>query len=82
MHQVQSRSMTRLNRSRPGEWPTTVSDLPLILTETQLAHLRGVSIRTLQRDRRRGGSIPFKRLGRKIFYSRDAILSYFGKLHR
>jgi len=61
-----------------GEWPTAISDLPLVLTEPQLAHVRGVTVRTLQRDRRRGGSIPFKRVGRKIFYARDDVLLYFG----
>jgi hypothetical protein len=61
-----------------GEWPTAVSDLPLVLTEPQLAHVRGVTVRTLQRDRRRGDSIPFKRIGRRIYYARDDVLSYFG----
>jgi hypothetical protein len=65
-----------------GEWPTAISDLPLVLTERQLAHVRGVTVRTLQRDRHRGGSIPFKRIGRKIFYSRDDVLSYFGAGNR
>jgi hypothetical protein len=64
-----------------GEWPTAVSDLPLILTELQLAHIRGVTVRTLQRDRRQSGSIPFKRIGRKIFYARDDVLAYFGAAH-
>src|SRR4029453_8346910 len=62
----------------PGEWPTAISDLPLVLTEPQLAHVRGVTVRTLQRDRRRGNLIPFKRVGRKIFYSREDVLSHFG----
>jgi hypothetical protein len=61
-----------------GEWPTAVSDLPIILTERQLAHVRGVTVRTLQRDRQRGNSIPFKRIGRRIYYARDDVLSYFG----
>jgi hypothetical protein len=65
-------------RTVRGEWPTAISDLPLVLTETQLAHVRGVTVRTLQRDRRRGGSIPFKRIGRRIYYARDDVLSYFG----
>jgi hypothetical protein len=61
-----------------GEWPSAVSDLPLVLSEPELAHVRGVTVRTLQRDRRRGGGIPFKRVGRKVFYAREAVLSYFG----
>jgi hypothetical protein len=65
-----------------GEWPTAISDLPLLLTEPQLAHVSGVTVRTLQRRRRRGGSIPFKRIGRKVFYSRDDVLSYFGTGNR
>jgi hypothetical protein len=65
-----------------GEWPTAILDLPLVLTEPQLAHVSGVTVRTLQRRRRRGGSIPFKRVGRKVFYSRDDVLSYFGAGNR
>ena len=61
-----------------GEWPTAISDLPLVLTEPQLAHVRGVTPRTLQRERRRGSAVPFKRIGRKVFYARDDVLSYFG----
>ena len=64
-----------------GEWPTAISDLPLVLTEPQLAHVSGVTVRTLQRRRRRGGSIPYKRIGRKIFYSRNDVLAYFGAAH-
>jgi hypothetical protein len=80
VHEVKGRN--RLPGLPRGEWPTSISELPLILTEAQLAHFQGVSIRTLQRDRRRGASIPFKRLGRKIFYPRDAVLSYFGMRQR
>jgi hypothetical protein len=61
-----------------GEWPSTVLDLPLVLSEAELAHVRGVSVRTLQRDRRRGRGIPYRRVGRKIFYAREAVLSHFG----
>ena len=63
--------------SPPGHWPNSVGDLPLVLTEPELARVRGVSIRTLQRDRCRGASVPFKKVGRKVFYSRDDVLSFF-----
>jgi hypothetical protein len=86
VHEVPSHSKARVAVSLTaltarGEWPTAVSDLPLILTELQLAHIRGVTVRTLQRDRRQSGSIPFKRIGRKIFYARDDVLAYFGAAH-
>ena len=72
------RSPTDLTARTPrGEWPPTILDLPLILTDRQLAHLRDVTIRTLQRERRQGRAIPFRRVGRKIFYSRDDVLAFF-----
>ena len=62
----------------PGEWPRAVEDLPLVLTEGQLAHLRGVKVRTLQRERRYGQAIPWVRDGRKILYARADVLARFG----
>lgn len=59
-----------------GEWPSEVSDLPLFLTQAQLAHLRGVTVRTLQRDRRLGRSIPFAKMGKKVLYARAHVLAH------
>jgi Helix-turn-helix domain len=64
--------------TRPGEWPTSPLDLPLLLTEQQLAHLLGRAVRTLQRHRQEGDSIPFKLIGRRVLYPRDAVLAHFG----
>jgi hypothetical protein len=49
-----------------------------VLTQHQLAHLRGVTLRTLQRERRVGRSVPFIKVGRKILYARADVLEYFG----
>lgn len=57
-------------------WPSTASELPLYLTQHQLAHLLGRSIRTLERDRVVGRSIPFKKVGRTVLYAREDVLSY------
>ena len=55
-----------LARAAAGEWPTNASDLPLFLTQQQLAHLLGKSVRTLERHRHVGQSIPFKKVGRTV----------------
>jgi hypothetical protein len=65
-------------RTARGEWPSVAEDLPLLLTEQQLAHLRGVTVRTLQRERRLKLSIPYIRDGRKIRYARHHVLERFG----
>jgi hypothetical protein len=61
-----------------GEWPSAVSDLPLVLTQHQLAHLRGITVRTLQRERRLGCSIPFIRDGKRVLYARADVLAHYG----
>jgi hypothetical protein len=62
-----------------SEWPSTKLDLPLVLTQYQLAHLRGVTVRTLQRERRLGRSlIPFTKDGRRVLYARADVLARFG----
>lgn len=57
-------------------WPSAASELPLFLTQEQLAHLLGRSPRTLERDRAVGCSIPFTKVGRKVFYAREDVLSH------
>jgi hypothetical protein len=61
-----------------GVWPANPSFLPYFLTEDQLAHLRGKSVRTLQRERRLGCSIPFIRDGKKVLYARPDVLAHYG----
>ena len=65
-----------ISLTAPGEWPTDITDLPLFLTQDQLAHLLGKSVRTLERDRHIGHSIPFTKVGRKVFYGRADVLSH------
>jgi hypothetical protein len=57
-------------------WPTAASQLPLFLTQGQLAHLLGKSIRTLERDRIIGHSIPFTKVGRRVLYARDDVIRH------
>jgi hypothetical protein len=61
-----------------GEWPSAVSDLPLMLTQHQFAHLRSVTLRTLQRERRLKLSIPFIRDGKRVLYARADVLAHYG----
>lgn len=63
-----------------GEWPADVGLLPLFFTEEQLAHLLGKTVRTLQRHRREGRSIPFRVVApsRNVIYAREDVLNHFG----
>jgi hypothetical protein len=60
-----------------GEWPSSESDLPIFLTQHQYAHLRGVTVRLLQRERRLGTSIPFVKDGNNILYARADVLARY-----
>jgi hypothetical protein len=62
----------------PGEWPSSAEDLPLLIREEQFAHLRGVTVRTLQRERQRNASIPYVKDGRRVWYARSHVLERFG----
>lgn len=48
----------------------TLKDL---LTEDEYAALRGVSVRTIQRERALRAGPPFIKLGRSIFYRPEAV---------
>jgi hypothetical protein len=61
-----------------GEWPATINELPMVLTQQELAHLRGVTLRTLQRERMLNISIPYIRDGKKVLYPRHHVLERFG----
>jgi hypothetical protein len=66
-----------------GQWPGTISALPLILTEKQLAHVLGLTVRTLQRRRYEGRDwIPHKKVGKSITYRRDDVLTHYGIIRR
>ena len=60
-----------------GEWPSAEADLPLFLTQHQYAHLRGVTVRLLQRERRLGTSIPFVKDGKNILYAKADVLARY-----
>ena len=62
----------------PGEWPRAAADLPLVLDQRQYAHLRAVSVRTLQRERRLGTSIAYRKIGKRIVYARADVLAHYG----
>ncbi len=46
------------------------------LTERQLAERLGISVRTLQAQRQRGGGIPFVKLGRSVRYASSDVEQY------
>jgi hypothetical protein len=70
---------TLVHRLPAGEWPGVPTDLPMSMTELQLAHVLGRSLRTLQRKRYEGkGWIPHRKIGRSIYYLRDDVLAYYG----
>ena len=48
----------------------TIQDL---IAETEYAAQRGVSLRTVQRERAQRMGPPYIKLGRKIFYRKEAI---------
>jgi hypothetical protein len=77
-HSPERDALPRYGLSERGQWPASTSDLPLFLTQGQLAHLLDKSVRTLERDRHEGRSIPFKKVGRTVLYARDDILAYRG----
>lgn len=51
----------------------TIRDL---LTEADYAAERGVSLRTVQRERALRIGPPFIKLGRKVFYRREAVAAW------
>jgi hypothetical protein len=48
-------------------------NLPNLLTESDYAIMRGVSIRTIQRERALRTGAPFIKLGKSVFYRKAAI---------
>jgi hypothetical protein len=62
-------------RTSASRWPSAACELPLFLTPQELAELLKKSVRTLQRDRASGRSLPFTKHGRTVLYPRDPVLA-------
>ena len=75
-HQPEHDAMSWQGLSKRGQWPASALDLPLFMTPDQLAYLLDKSVRTLERDRHMGRSIPFGRVGRTVLYAREDVLQY------
>jgi len=54
------------------------SDLGLI-TEAELADLRGIKVRTLRDERSRGVGPPYTKIGKAIFYPLKSLREYTAK---
>jgi hypothetical protein len=54
----------------------TVSDPDAALTEGQAARLLGVSPRTMQAWRLRGGGPPYLKIGRAVRYRRKVLVAF------
>lgn len=52
------------------------SDLECALNEAQAAQLLGLSVRTLQAWRVRGGGPPYVKIGRAVRYQRRALAAF------
>jgi len=55
--------------------PRTFNDLE-IFSEEELAGLRHIRLRTLRNERSRGLGPAYIRVGRRIFYSADAVATW------
>ena len=62
----------------PGQWPADPADIPIVLDQFQLARLRGVCVRVLQKERSEGRGAPFRKEGSKVWYARDKVLAHYG----
>jgi hypothetical protein len=62
-----------------SDWPANVEDLPIFLTQKQLAELLACSERKLERHRCSGEGIPFVKHGRRVYYPRDVVLAELRK---
>jgi hypothetical protein len=60
-----------------GQYP---AGLPLLLTPRALARLLHTSVRTLERRRRDGDFIPYRRVGRRILYSAADVLAHLDEV--
>lgn len=53
-----------------------------LFSEEYVAAARGISVFTIQSDRRRGLGVPFVRQGRRVLYRKDDILGFINGLTR
>jgi predicted DNA-binding transcriptional regulator AlpA len=56
--------------------PVTTADPDAALNENQAAEFLGVSVRTLQAWRVRGGGPPYVKIGRSVRYQRRALIAF------
>jgi excisionase family DNA binding protein len=52
---------------------------PILITQSDLASLLGISKRKLERDRHIGIGIPFVKVGRRVLYRREDVLKFLEK---
>ena len=65
--------MTNIDGAGPEPGGNFLEDL---VKESDYARIRGVSVRTCQRDRHLRTSPPFIKFGRRVFYRVEAIKSW------
>jgi predicted DNA-binding transcriptional regulator AlpA len=54
----------------------SLSDIDCAINEPQAAEFLGVSVRTLQAWRVRGGGPPYVKIGRAVRYQRRALIAF------
>lgn len=59
-----------------AQWPRRFEDLPVLLTQAQIAQLLGLSERTLERHRHTGEGIRFCKVGRRVLYRREDVVCH------
>ncbi len=62
------------------QWPSDANDLPIYLSPAELAALRGVSTKTLERERKDRSGPEFAKVGKTILYPRDGVLRWLESL--
>jgi excisionase family DNA binding protein len=58
------------------KWPSRFEDLPVLLTQVEVAQLFGISERTLERRRHTGKGIRFCKIGRRVLYYREEVVRH------
>jgi excisionase family DNA binding protein len=58
--------------------PAPTSGTDILLTDYQVAEVTGRSRKTLQKDRVRGGGLPFIRFGRSVRYRLSDVQAWIG----
>jgi hypothetical protein len=76
---MNDRSRREPSRDVATHWPASLEDLPIFLTQKQLAELLACSERKLERHRCSGEGIPFVKHGRRVYYPRDVVFAELRK---